>query len=93
MELMAPVRQYSTSMCNLNDNYELVTKLNWPCYDVIGFDGKGKEIIRGVPNHLVRTVIEEIKERNPDVGVIGVAEIGINEIDAETLALIGVGVH
>ena len=93
MELMVPVRQYSTSMCELDDNHELITRLDWPCYDVFAFDGKGKEVIRIVPNHLVRTVIEEIKDRNPNVGVIGVAEIGINETDAELLALTGVGAH
>jgi len=93
MVAIIPVRQYLTSHSELNDNHEIIADLDWPCYDVFGFDGKGKEVIRDVPNCRVREAIDILRERNPRVGVLGVARLGINRFDAEFLAKFGIGIH
>ena len=90
---MIPVRQYKTSYCELGEDYELINKLSWPCYDVFGWDGQKKELVRDVPDEDVLEVIESMRNNNPKIGVIGVSEIGINNSDASSIAKFGVGIH
>jgi hypothetical protein len=93
MVAIIPVRQYQTSHCELNNNNEIIADLDWPCYDVFGFDGKSKDVIRDVPNCRVKEAIDILRERNPRIGVLGVAELGVNRADAEFLAEHGIGIH
>jgi hypothetical protein len=93
MVAIIPVRKYRTSYCKLGDNHRIITELDWPCYDVFGFDGENKDIIRDVPNPRVMEAISSLRQKNSRIGVIGVAELGINRLDAEQLADFGIGIH
>ena len=93
MVAIIPIREYNTSHCNLNDNHQIITNLDWFCYDVFGFDGQQKDVIRDVSINRVIETFDILRQRNSGIGVLGIARLGINGSDAEFLAEHGVGIH
>lgn len=88
------VRIYKSRYSELGDIHTLSTtdKLDWPLYHVFGFTGTEKIIHSDVPVENILDYIRKL-QRIPEVGVIGVATVGINKYDSGFIARHGIGVH
>ena len=91
--MVAIARLYPSSYSNLNDQHEIISRFDWPCYDVFGFKGGSEEKVtfRDISCNDIGKRIKGLQE-DPEIGVIGVSEIGINETDAAFIAKHGVGI-